>query len=98
MYTLINERYNKIHCQPSRQVAMRALGFEVRKVDVLKILKDYDREGTGKISFNDFSEVGEFQSGFSFCIIIMSCISMPSPQGLTRHHYKTDRPKTKSRC
>ncbi|KAK9532143.1 hypothetical protein VZT92_009545 [Zoarces viviparus] len=39
------------------KVAMRALGFEVKKVDVLKILKDYDREGNGKISFEDFSEV-----------------------------------------
>lgn len=38
---------------------MRALGFEVKKVDVLKILKDYDREGTGKITFEDFSEVGK---------------------------------------
>ncbi|CAG14640.1 unnamed protein product, partial [Tetraodon nigroviridis] len=38
-------------------VAMRALGFEVKKVDVLKILKDYDREGTGKITFADFSKV-----------------------------------------
>lgn len=43
----------------SWQVAMRALGFEVKKVDVLKILKDYDREGNGKITFEDFSEVGE---------------------------------------
>lgn len=39
---------------------MRALGFEVKKVDVLKILKDYDREGNGKITFEDFNEVGEF--------------------------------------
>lgn len=39
------------------KVAMRALGFEVKKVDVLKILKDYDREGTGKITFEDFREV-----------------------------------------
>uniref|UniRef100_A0A669CXU5 Centrin 3 n=1 Tax=Oreochromis niloticus TaxID=8128 RepID=A0A669CXU5_ORENI len=39
------------------KVAMRALGFEVKKVDVLKILKDYDREGNGKITFEDFSEV-----------------------------------------
>lgn len=39
------------------KVAMRALGFEVKKVDVLKILKDYDREGKGKITFEDFSEV-----------------------------------------
>lgn len=44
----------------SQQVAMRALGFEVKKVDVLKILKDYDREGNGKITFEDFNEVGEF--------------------------------------
>lgn len=41
---------------------MRALGFEVKKVDVLKILKDYDREGNGKITFEDFSEVGKFQA------------------------------------
>lgn len=38
---------------------MRALGFEVKKVDVLKILKDYDREGNGKITFEDFREVGK---------------------------------------
>lgn len=40
---------------------MRALGFEVKKVDVLKILKDYDREGKGKITFEDFSEVGKLK-------------------------------------
>lgn len=39
---------------------MRALGFEVKKVDVLKVLKDYDREGTGKITFEDFNEVGMY--------------------------------------
>ncbi|KAG8130920.1 putative Centrin 3 protein [Naja naja] len=39
------------------KVAMRALGFDVKKADVLKILKDYDREGSGKISFDDFNEV-----------------------------------------
>ncbi|KAJ8775714.1 hypothetical protein J1605_016262 [Eschrichtius robustus] len=39
------------------KVAMRALGFDVKKADVLKILKDYDREGTGKITFEDFNEV-----------------------------------------
>nr|XP_046173251.1 centrin-3 isoform X1 [Oncorhynchus gorbuscha] len=40
------------------KVAMRAMGFEVKKVDILKILKDYDREGNGKITFDDFNEVG----------------------------------------
>lgn len=39
------------------KVAMRALGFDVKKSDVLKILKDYDREASGKISFEDFQEV-----------------------------------------
>ena len=38
---------------------MRALGFDVKKADVLKILRDYDREGTGKISFDDFNETSE---------------------------------------
>uniref|UniRef100_A0ACB8EPW6 Centrin-3 n=1 Tax=Sphaerodactylus townsendi TaxID=933632 RepID=A0ACB8EPW6_9SAUR len=40
-----------------QKVAMRALGFDVKKADVLKILKDYDRAGTGKITFEDFNEV-----------------------------------------
>ncbi|CAH1251492.1 CETN3 [Branchiostoma lanceolatum] len=39
------------------KVAMRALGFDVKKADVLKILRDYDREATGKISYEDFLEV-----------------------------------------
>ncbi|XP_037122097.1 centrin-3 [Syngnathus acus] len=39
------------------KVAMRALGFEVKKVDVMQILKDYDTRKTGKISFEDFNEV-----------------------------------------
>ncbi|NXC66673.1 CETN3 protein, partial [Anhinga anhinga] len=39
------------------KVAMRALGFDVKKADVLKILKEYDQEATGKITFEDFNEV-----------------------------------------
>ncbi|CAK8686979.1 centrin-3-like [Clavelina lepadiformis] len=39
------------------KVAMRALGFDVKKADVLKVLRDYDREGTGSISFDDYNDV-----------------------------------------
>ncbi|XP_070561160.1 centrin-3 [Ptychodera flava] len=39
------------------KVAMRSLGFDVKKADVLKVLRDYDRESSGKISFEDFNEV-----------------------------------------
>uniref|UniRef100_A0A8C6CJ65 Centrin 3 n=1 Tax=Moschus moschiferus TaxID=68415 RepID=A0A8C6CJ65_MOSMO len=46
------------------KVAMRALGFDVKKADVLKILKDYDREATGKITFEDFNEVGVYFKSF----------------------------------
>jgi len=41
------------------QVAMRALGFEAKKTDVLKILKDCDRLSSGKIIFSDFQDVSE---------------------------------------
>ena len=42
------------------QVAMKALGFEVKKADVKKVIKDYDREGTEKITFEDFNEVSKY--------------------------------------
>lgn len=38
---------------------MRALGFDVKKADVLKILRDYDQESTGKIRYEDFREVSK---------------------------------------
>lgn len=38
----------------SLQVAMRALGFEPKKEEIKKMISDIDKEGTGKISFNDF--------------------------------------------
>ena len=31
----------------------------MKKADVLKILKDYDREGKGKITFQDFNEISK---------------------------------------
>lgn len=40
------------------QVALKALGFELKKAEVLRILRDYDRENTGKIGVEDFTEVG----------------------------------------
>lgn len=38
----------------SLQVAMRALGFEPKKEEIKKMISDIDKEGTGKISFDDF--------------------------------------------
>ncbi|KAJ3218232.1 Calcium-binding component of the spindle pole body (SPB) half-bridge [Dinochytrium kinnereticum] len=39
------------------KVAMRALGFDVKKAEVLKILREYDKNGQGLIEFEDFNKV-----------------------------------------
>jgi len=41
------------------KVSLKALGFERKKAEVLKILRDYDRNNSGKICFEDFNEVGK---------------------------------------
>ncbi|KAJ3304079.1 Calcium-binding component of the spindle pole body (SPB) half-bridge, partial [Gonapodya sp. JEL0774] len=39
------------------KVAMRALGFEVKKAEVLKILREVDREGQNLIAYTDFVRI-----------------------------------------
>ena len=51
---------------------MRALGFEAKKTDVLKILKDCDHQSTGKIVFSDFQDVSECQS----CVLFTCMLSL----------------------
>lgn len=36
---------------------MRALGFDVKKQEVLRLMKEYDRKETGRIDFQSFQEV-----------------------------------------
>ena len=39
------------------KAAMRALGFDVKKQEVLNLMKEYDREGAGQIEYHDFLEI-----------------------------------------
>eukprot|EP00995_Heteronema_vittatum_P013591 NODE_980_length_1113_cov_398.797932_g678_i0.p1 GENE.NODE_980_length_1113_cov_398.797932_g678_i0~~NODE_980_length_1113_cov_398.797932_g678_i0.p1 ORF type:complete len:177 (+),score=77.68 NODE_980_length_1113_cov_398.797932_g678_i0:72-602(+) len=39
------------------KVAMRALGFDVRKDEVLRLMEDVDRDGHGQINLGDFTDV-----------------------------------------
>ena len=39
------------------KVAMRALGFDVKKQEVLGLMKEYDREGNGAIEYIDFLDI-----------------------------------------
>ena len=41
------------------KVAMRALGFDLKKPEVLKILRDHDRRGNGLMEFEDFAKISE---------------------------------------
>lgn len=39
------------------KVAMRALGFELKKAEVLKLLRDHDRQGDGLMGWEDFNKI-----------------------------------------
>ena len=39
------------------KVAMRALGFDVKKTDVLELIQTYDKKQSGRISYGDFLEI-----------------------------------------
>lgn len=39
-------------------MALRALGFEYKKPEILKLIKDHDKTGTGRIEFNEFNKLG----------------------------------------
>ena len=41
------------------KVALRALGFDVKKTDLQKVMADYDVDNTGKITVEDFNEICE---------------------------------------
>ncbi|KAI5115462.1 hypothetical protein M0805_006167 [Coniferiporia weirii] len=39
------------------KVAMRALGFDLKKAEVLKILRDHDKTGHGLMEYDDFAKI-----------------------------------------
>ena len=56
---------------------MRAMGFEMKKADVEKMLKDYDRDGSGKINFEDFSVVSKPHPHHA-CSLLILCVHLSS--------------------
>ncbi len=52
------------------KVAMRALGFDYKKAEVLKILRDHDKSGHGLMEFDDFATISA--SSFAFCLLVSS--------------------------
>lgn len=42
------------------KVAMRALGFDLKKAEVLKLLRDHDKRGEGLMGWEDFLGISEY--------------------------------------
>lgn len=41
------------------KVTLRALGFDVKKADILKLMREYDPEESGKIQYSDFVDLSK---------------------------------------
>ncbi len=41
------------------KVAIRALGFDLKKAEVLKLLRDHDKDNSGLMDFQDFAKISE---------------------------------------
>ncbi|CAG9333219.1 unnamed protein product [Blepharisma stoltei] len=39
------------------KVAMRALGFDVKKLEVIDLMRQYDKENSGRIDYQDFLDI-----------------------------------------
>jgi centrin-3 len=60
------------------KVAMRALGFDYKKAEVLKLLRDSDKHGHGVMEFEDFARISEYQPSITlraFCRVLSSCLT-----------------------
>ena len=41
------------------KVAMRALGFDLKKAEVLKLLRDHDKTNSGLLEWDDFNKISK---------------------------------------
>jgi centrin-3 len=44
------------------KVALRALGFDMKKAEVVKMMRDNDRQGDGLMDFDSFQKISECRS------------------------------------
>lgn len=44
------------------KVAMRALGFDLKKAEVLKLLRDHDKDNSGLMDFQDFAKISKWSN------------------------------------
>lgn len=44
------------------KVAMRALGFDLKKAEVLKLLRDHDKTNSGLLEWDDFNKISKLSA------------------------------------
>lgn len=65
------------------KVAMRALGFDLKKAEVLKTLRDHDKTGHGLLEYDDFAKISA--SEFLLCAgLTITVISVVTERILAR--------------
>jgi centrin-3 len=57
LFDMNNDGYLDYH---ELKVAIRALGFEMNKQEVLELIREYDRDERGQMHYEDFFAVSEF--------------------------------------
>lgn len=67
------------------KVAMRALGFDLKKAEVLKILRDHDKTGHGLMDFENFAKISAYsrlRRGLSLTVESLrhTCMRVLSPR------------------
>lgn len=60
-------------------MALRALGFEFKKPEILKMLKDNDKNNTNRIEFPEFNKLSTI-----WCCIVMSNVVIVTEKILAR--------------
>ena len=58
------------------KVAMRALGFDVKKQEVTKLMQEYDRTESGHVEYNDFVEISKIGLEHQLFSFVLFCLCM----------------------
>ena len=64
------------------KVAMRALGFDLKKAEVLKTLRDHDKTGHGLLEYDDFVKISCVLSFFSSTFTLRVAVSLHAREKL----------------
>lgn len=66
LFDMNNDGYLDYH---ELKVAIRALGFELSKQEVLELIREYDRDERGQMHYEDFFAISEYDTHISLLMV-----------------------------